>query len=310
MTRIRLKPRTERDPQRRPLTSLDDPDRADVFDPALKQYREAFIKGPPRDSDVACRLAETRSSLLRASLVALACSVVRDALVLRGSLTLEAWFGRRARRAKDMDLVVRDPSCPPDGDVATGILLGVADAVRAALADADVHVPGADIPVDRIWTYERAEGRRLAVPWTFAGSTRETIQVDVVFRETIQDAPRLEPVSDPRGVPYRGHVPHLWFASREESLAWKVLWLDTDFHPQGKDVYDAVLLAEDGPLSLRMLERVYAAKSQTWRHGTNANFLEDAAIDWEGFSRESPALVGRGGATWVRRFAEVLRFVE
>ena len=29
------------------------------------------------------------------------------------------------------------------------------------------------------------------------------------------------------------------------ALAWKLLWLATDTYPQGKDLYDAVLLAEN-----------------------------------------------------------------
>jgi hypothetical protein len=310
------------------VTTLDDPQRVSVFDPALKHYRSALVNGPPRDPDVAGQLAETRSYLLCAALEALARSAVRDAVVLRGSLTLETWFGSRARRAKDIDLVVRDASCPPDGAAATRLLTEIADAVATALAEADVHVPDGEIPVDRIWTYERAEGRRLAVPWTFAapegtghpetipGSVRDTIQIDVVFREALQDAPGLESlkslgaVGAPRAAPDRGTAPALWFASRAESLAWKVLWLDTDFHPQGKDVYDAVLLAENAPLSLRLLERVYAAKRERWEHGTNTRFFDEAMVDWKGFEREYPALARVGSATRVRQLAEVLRFVE
>jgi hypothetical protein len=310
--RLEFKPGVDR--SGRPAAYVRDPRRVDVFDPALKQYPGALVNGPPNDADVAQRLAETRSSLLQDSLEALARSDVRDALVLRGSLTLERWFGERARRAKDIDLVVRDASCLPDGADATRLLSQIAGAVTGALAAAGVHLPDAPIPVDRIWTYERAEGRRLSIPWTFAEGSglHETIQIDVVFREPLQDQPHLEPVCAVGDAPYRASPPCLWFASRAESLAWKILWLDTDMHPQGKDVYDAVLLAEDTPLSLRLLERVYAEKREKWRHGKNTAFLGEHKgwIDWNGFSQEYPSLGRHGGKESVQRLGEVLRFTE
>ena len=45
-------------------------------------------------------------------------------------------------------------------------------------------------------------------------------------------------------------------ASNEESLAWKLLWLFSDFYPQGKDRYDAVLLAERTALRSSLLKTV------------------------------------------------------
>lgn len=48
----------------------------------------------------------------------------------------------------------------------------------------------------------------------------------------------------------------MWVASDEESLAWKLLWLYSDIHPQGKDLYDAVLLAERTALQTSLLKTV------------------------------------------------------
>jgi len=65
-----------------------------------------------------------------------------------------------------------------------------------------------------------------------------------------------------------------------------------------------------GPLSLRLLERVYLEKNATWTHGTNTGFLDRATIDWEGFLREYPVLAEGAGESWLRRLADGLRFVE
>ncbi|MFG2526860.1 hypothetical protein [Streptomyces sp. NPDC048516] len=42
-------------------------------------------------------------------------------------------------------------------------------------------------------------------------------------------------------------------AARALSLAWKVLWLVSDLHPEGKDLYDALLLAESTELPSALL---------------------------------------------------------
>ena len=138
------------------------------------------------------------------------------------------------------------------------------------------------------------------------------IQVDVVFREPIQDAPVLEVLHDEneaRGYRERPAGPSLWFASRAESLAWKLLWLDTDMHPQAKDVYDAVLLAEHGALSLEFLGRVCAAKGAPWEHGADTQFMRDWDVEWERFAIEYPALATGDRSAWLDRLARTLRFV-
>jgi hypothetical protein len=231
-------------------------------------------------------------------------------VVLRGSLALEAWYSDRARRAHDLDLVVRDAAIAPDTAAAAIILRHVRGAVLAALSAAQVRVSEDEVSLDSIWTYKRAEGRRLSVPWTFRSGIREVVQVDLVFREPLQDAPVLTVVRDPSGAKtHRRPRPErsLWFASRAESLAWKLLWLETDMNPQAKDLYDAVLLAEDVLLPLDLVRRVYAGKGASWSHGPYPGFVHELHVEWESFAQQYPALAAGDRKAWAERLARALR---
>src|SRR6185503_14258157 len=91
---------------------------------------------------------------------------------------------------------------------------------------------------DDIWTYDRVPGRRLLLPWK-ADDLSGWVQLDFVFHEHLPVAP------EPAAVPAAGRPSALLLAATPElSLAWKIMWLVTDAHPQGKDLYDAVLPAE------------------------------------------------------------------
>lgn len=299
-----------------PAAYADEPLRPDVFDPALKHYPRAFVKGPPRDRAIARELETAHAQLLRRAVLAIAQSV-SDLVVLRGSIALAAWFPGRARRPHDIDLVVRDPTCTPGDHHAHHLVSALREAVQFALEAADIDLKRDEIALDEIWTYERAEGRRLSFPWTFTGAVRDVIQVDLVFSEPLHDEPALEPweahdTSLESG--YRDPPParSLWFASRAESLAWKLLWLQSDMYPQGKDLYDAVLLAEHSQLPLELARRVFAAKGEPWR---DLAFLQQQAADWsralewESFAREYPELATEGPAAWIARLAAQLRWV-
>ena len=61
----------------------------------------------------------------------------------------------------------------------------------------------------------------------------------MVFCEDLPVAPVVTPIPHAEGPPSQ-----LRTATRELSVAWKLLWLETDSNPQAKDLYDAVLLAE------------------------------------------------------------------
>ncbi|WP_281312509.1 nucleotidyl transferase AbiEii/AbiGii toxin family protein [Polyangium sp. y55x31] len=225
---------------------------------------------------------------------------------------LEAWFPEHARRAHDIDFVVRDASTAPDSTAAQKLLDGIRQVVRDALVEGDVRIIEDEIVLDSIWTYERAEGRRLSVPWLFAGAMRDAIQIDIVFREPLQDAPTIEVLHNTAVAHGYRHIPtglSLWFASRAESLAWKLLWLETDAHPQAKDLYDAVLLAEHVALPVDLVRRVFTVKGETWQHGGDTQFVRAWHIEWEGFALEYPELATGNGDAWLDRLASMLQLV-
>ncbi|WP_342380406.1 nucleotidyl transferase AbiEii/AbiGii toxin family protein [Myxococcus stipitatus] len=275
--------------------------RTNVFDPALKHYGAAYVKAPPRfeDAEEAAAFRAARSRLLRTSLAAIGRSSVARQLVVRGSIALELWYGERARPAKDIDLVVTPETIGPESSEGQQLFTELRQAVTQALRDEGLPVEPESIPVDAIWTYERAEGRRLTFPWTWRGRLRDTVQVDIVFNERMCAAPVPLTVE---GVTLRG-------ASPAESLASKLLWLTNDSYPQGKDLFDAVLLAEDVRLPAELLRRVFAEKHGHWFDTyLTGEFTLDQEVDWANFALEHPTLAqGRAEEHWLRLKRALLR---
>ncbi|NOK31941.1 nucleotidyl transferase AbiEii/AbiGii toxin family protein [Corallococcus exercitus] len=262
-----------------------DDNRPDVFDPALKHHDAAFIKGPPRFEDPAeaARFREARARILRRCLAGIGRMPVGEQVVARGSVVLELWYGERARPAKDIDLVVTPAAVGPNSSEGQRLMAELTRAVTEALRLEGTELDPASIPVDGIWTYERAEGRRLTFPWTWEGRVRDSVQVDVVFNEQLFGAPLRHTVE---GV-------EVQVATPEESLAWKLLWLANDLWPQGKDLYDAVLLAENTRLTPGFLQRVFDAKQGQWHESVNTGTFETASqVDWPNFVLEHPTLAG------------------
>lgn len=260
-----------------------DDNRPDVFDPALKQYGAAFIKGPPRIEDPAeaARFREARSRLLRRCLVGIGRTPVGTQVVARGSAVLELWYGERARPAKDLDLVVAAEALKPDSKEGWQLMADLSRAVTEALRLEGIHLDPATIPVDGIWTYERAEGRRLTFPWTWEGRVRDGVQVDVVFNEPMFWSPLQQTVD---GVKVQVATP-------VESLAWKLLWVTNDEYPQVKDLYDAVLLAENTHLTPGFLRHVFEAKKGRWQESFAEGKFELAGpLDWPNFVLDHPTL--------------------
>ncbi|MEQ9495907.1 MAG: nucleotidyl transferase AbiEii/AbiGii toxin family protein [Deltaproteobacteria bacterium] len=285
-----------------PLGYVEDPTRPDVFDPALMHYPNGFVKGAPgsagTDAQRAYRALQGRA--LEAALAAIATSSHASEYVLRGSVALARWFPDAARAPKDIDLVVASKTVTPAD--ARPWIEELCTAIHARL-DRRGFSPSPPI-VDGIWTYERAEGRRITVPWT-RDDLRGEVQVDLVFHEEIIEAP-VETAFD-------GGRYTLKLATPAESLAWKLLWLATDMHPQGKDVYDAILLAEHTQVPRPLLARVLANADErveppleaeelgAWRE------LESLAwIDWAHFTNAYPELVG--GEGYVTQLKAALRF--
>ncbi|MFJ3904726.1 nucleotidyl transferase AbiEii/AbiGii toxin family protein [Streptomyces sp. NPDC090025] len=221
------------------------------FDPALKHFDAAYgpTDGVVTDPALRARWQTARRHALDLVLAAVAKSPWADALVLRGSMLMSAWFGAAARPPKDIDFVVVPDTWRIDEPRTEQLLDGIA---RAAEQEARAHgadglaFVAADAVAEYIWTYERVPGLRLAVPWTVPGLPGGQVQIDLVFQERL---PRPAVPVEVAGVVVAA-------ASPELSLAWKLLWVSCDMYPQGKDLYDAVLLAERFPVPLDLLERV------------------------------------------------------
>ena len=86
------------------------------------------------------------------------------------------------------------------------------------------------------------------------------------------------------------------------SLAWKLLWLATDTYPQGKDLYDATLLAEypDVPVDDATRDLFAGIRPDGGEPGADrpaTDRFEPRAIlalpvDWDNFHHSQPAEVG------------------
>jgi Nucleotidyl transferase AbiEii toxin, Type IV TA system len=270
-----------------------------VFDPALKQHADAFRAGEPIFDDPAAgeRWRAARRAAANHVLSVLAETVLPGELVLRGSMAMPAWVGAAAREPGDLDFVVTPASLASSGGEARQLLDGIVAAVAAR--------PGAGLRPDRvaetaIWTYERADGRRLVIPFQVPGIPEGIVQIDVVFGEELPIPP--SPVTLP------GVRRPVLAATAGLSLAWKLLWLSTDWYPQGKDLYDAVLLAEHTTVDLALVRDLMRPEL-----GSEADdFVADtvlgwADVEWGNFALDYPELVDDPDEqVWLRRLAVAL----
>ena len=80
-------------------------------------------------------------------------------------------------------------------------------------------------------------------------------------------------------------------ASMETSLAWKMLWLHTDGYPQGKDLFDAVLLSRHVGLSAPMRDWLNRAIRADWPgYDNNLASFDFDSTEWPHFVLEYPTL--------------------
>lgn len=254
-----------------------------AFDPALKHHANAVTPGRPVFADAAAgqRWKNAQRSAMSHLLTVIAGTRWVDHLVLRGSATMATWVGTAARQPGDLDFVVTPPSMTSTSVAARAL----PDEIAAAL----VARPGAGLRPDRmtqseIWTYERADGRRLVIPFTGRGIPDGTVQVDIVFGEHLPIPPKPITVL---GVP----AP-MMAATAELSLAWKLLWLATDMYPQGKDLYDAVLLAEYTSVDLALVRELLRPDWGPGEEFTAETVLEWQDVDWPNFADEYPGVNG------------------
>ncbi|MFJ3039591.1 nucleotidyl transferase AbiEii/AbiGii toxin family protein [Streptomyces tendae] len=273
----------------------DDVTQRPVFDPALKQYQNAYRATDPSFTDpergTAWRAA--RRSALDLVLGAVADSEWADSLVLRGSMLMSTWFGAQAREPGDLDFVVVPPSWRIDDGRTERMLTALAEAAGARAGtgadgvEVDISAQGA--VVEDIWTYDRVPGLRTVLPWGAPGLPGGHVQLDFVFGERLPEPP--EPVELSGGAVLYAATPGL-------SLAWKLLWLINDAYGQGKDLYDAVLLAERHPLSRDLLHEVFRLSGE-WPYPREHILLEDVAeaagyVEWNHFVTEYPRFRERG----------------
>lgn len=261
-----------------------------VFDPSMKHHNVALRASDPQFADAAQgeRWYAARRAAMAAALAAVAGSEFADVLVLRGSILLKTWFGDAAREPGDLDFVVdaADWTLPDPrterlfDEIAYG-------AQEAARRDGVAAIQASAALSDEIWTYDRVPGRRLVLPWSAEGCPDGSIQLDFVFGEKLPAPPEPVEVAADGGTPVV-----VLAATRELSLAWKLLWLVSDLYPQGKDLYDAVLLAESTPLPFELLRDAFCADGGEYvgRPVTMHSIRSEIEhIDWSGFELDYPA---------------------
>ncbi len=277
-------------------------ERPTLFDPALipqNHLEGAYRLGDPifQSPEIRSRWLNIRQQVIDYLLQTINSSPWKDNFVLRGSLLLKAWLGDRAREPGDIDWVFRPHNIniydPFAEEAFNGLIQRVLNNPQVGNAVIDVD----KISVTGIWAYQRASGRRIIFPWKAEGIPPGDLQMDVVFSEELL----AEPIQTyiPSSV---GESTLVWAASKELSLAWKLLWLETDRYPQGKDLYDATLLAEQTHLPFDLLCQVLQSSADwnnevlrksnfSWRSGFPL-IMQAKYLDWDNFKKEYPWVEG------------------
>ncbi|MER6610532.1 nucleotidyl transferase AbiEii/AbiGii toxin family protein [Streptomyces sp. NPDC000927] len=157
------------------------------------------------------------------------------------------------------------------------------------------------------WSYH-GPGVRLEVPWRASGLPAGRIRVDFATDDMFSDPPELTALPVGCGEP----PVVVQTASRELSLAWKIRWLqvesEEDSGGQGKDLYDAVLLAEDRRtrLSTRLLEDVLSdGYGHTGPKGFDPDRVHQWPVAWGRFQAEYPWVQG-SAEEWLSRLSGAL----
>jgi hypothetical protein len=165
-----------------------------------------------------------------------------------------------------------------------------------------------------LWGYygPGGAGVRLTIPWRADGLPDAVASCDFAQQEVGHDLVG-EPVltAIPRGD--GGWPTTVRTVDRALSLAWKLQWLHTDNQPdriaQGKDLYDAVLLAED-PATDLTLPHLRTVFEPAWHHTTGgpkqvAEWIHSWQLDWDTFQATHPQVAGTA-TDWLDRLADAL----
>jgi hypothetical protein len=272
--------------------------RPKVFDPALKHFRTGLLPDDPpfRTADEIAHWRAQQRHVMGHVLSAIAECPAASQLVLRGSALLCAWFPETARPPKDLDFVVVPETLSISDRRAVELLESVVTAVASRECEG-ITLRRDDVAQDRIWTYDRVPGTRLVFHWTAPGLPWGATQLDFVFGERL---PVPYQMLDVALTPER-HA-ELQVAPKELALAWKLLWLHSDMHPRGKDLYDAMLLAEATPLPLPLLEAVFEIADSKLRSPLDLVSFGNV-FEWVGFEPQNDSTVDE----WKRRLVQSLR---
>jgi hypothetical protein len=262
----------------------------DAFDPALKHYARALRPGEPAfdDQRAAERWSAARRAAMEHLLEIIATSRWSEHLVLRGSVLLRGWLGNAARDPGDVDFVVTPQTMMLDDRRTRELLDGLVAAVRQRPEVApDLRILD-EVAITDIWTYERAPGRRIVFGWSTSDAQSGGVQLDFVFNERLP-----LPAARTQILRADGQAPiSILAAGPALSLAWKILWLETDFYPQGKDLYDATLLAERTYLPGELLREVLSRELGAEAEAFTADRVLAWQVDWDNFVAEYPWVVG------------------
>ncbi|MEE1840196.1 MULTISPECIES: nucleotidyl transferase AbiEii/AbiGii toxin family protein [unclassified Streptomyces] len=276
-----------------PATLLPAPDGMNhplVFEPALKHFAHAYRAGEPHfgagEEATGRAWHRARRTVLDTVLASVADGPWGDHLVLRGSVLMATWFGEAARYPGDLDFLVVPPEWALDDPRISGLFEQIARDAAAAADRGSVRIDAAGMVTEDIWTYERVPGRRMLLPWTADGAPGDTVQLDVVFNEILPSAAaltELQPLGDGPGCRVQAVSPEL-------SLAWRLLWLATDLYPQGKDLYDAVLLAERTVPSYELVREAFVLGGTEGLRPIGPWMVDEMAVQagWEHFTAEHP----------------------
>jgi hypothetical protein len=167
---------------------------------------------------------------------------------------------------------------------------------------------------DGTWAYsyggDGPGGIRVIVPWNAPGLTGGQVQVDFALDERLPEPPVWTRIplahNATRQLLVQTATPGL-------SLAWKLLWLHADSTvggPRPKDLYDAVILAEDTRtrLSPRLLQRVMRQGATTAGAppGEAAIAISPPTpVDWSAFAADNPGTSG-SAHDWLNRLTSAL----
>jgi hypothetical protein len=209
-------------------------------------------------------------------------------------VTLRAWIGDAAREPGDLDFVVIPATMAVTDPQAKRMFDGIVAAVRE---HPDVGLSADRVAAEDIWTYERAPGRRLTFPFGLPDMPAGTVQLDFVFNEKLPVPPEMVQI------PLIG-TPVL-AATAELSLAWKLLWLETDMWPQGKDLYDGTLLAEYTNVRLDLVRDLLRPELGREADSFTAASVLRWRMDWDNFRDEYPT-IAEDAWIWQQRLALAL----